>query len=305
MRIFCDVARQRSFSRGAELNGITQSAASQRIRALEEELGVELIDRSCRPLRLTPAGRIYYRGCRRILAQYEALKRQITDVAQPLRGRVTVAAIYSSDIALLNEIKESFETLHDGTHIQIRYLRPESVADQVRTGDADFGILSYPDRWRGMDSVVWRDEPMALVCRAGHRLTQRDGGIDMPELSDYEFVGLEPHLPISREILAYLRRQGVEPRIVSTFDNIDTIKTCLAGTDAIALLPERTVRGEIERGILVSFELKPTLARPVGIIHRRDRETSPLVTAFIDYLLKYMPSGSEAPEERALVAVAN
>jgi DNA-binding transcriptional LysR family regulator len=305
IRLFCDVARQRSFSQGAELNGVTQSAASQRIRALEEELGVELIDRSHRPLRLTPAGQIYYRGCRRILAEYEALKRQLPNAMLPLRGRVTAAAIYSADIALLNEIKADFEQAHPEARVQIRYLQPEAISEQVRSDACDFGILSYPDRWRGFESIVWRDETMVLACRADHALARRRSGLTVADIAGCEMAGFEANLPISREVSAYLRRQGVDPKSVSTFDNIDTIKTYLTGTDAVAILPERTVRHEVDRGVLAAYSLEPKLVRPVGIIHRRDSELSPLAQAFIEHLLAYKPPESEAPMARSLVAVAS
>lgn len=305
IRLFCDVARLRSFSRGAELNGVTQPAASQRIRALEEELGVELIDRSHRPLRLTPAGRVYYRGCRQILARYEALKRQITAGGErPLRGQVTAAAIYSADMALLHRLRAEFESANPQARVEIRYLRPESVVEEVRTDAADFGIISYPDRWRGMASILWRNEVMVLVARPDHPLARRTGPAVPVDLAGQEMVGFDPQLPISREVLAYLRRHGVEPKLVSTFDNIDTIKACLMGTDAVAILPARTVRQEVERNVLTAIELRPTLVRPVGIIYRRDRDLSPLAKSFIDTLLTHKQSGRNAPNERALIAVA-
>jgi DNA-binding transcriptional LysR family regulator len=67
IRLYADVARYRSFSEAAREHGITQSAASQRIRSLEDRLGVMLIDRSVRPLALTPAGEVYGRGCIELL----------------------------------------------------------------------------------------------------------------------------------------------------------------------------------------------------------------------------------------------
>ena len=64
LKIFRDVARERSITRGAELNGMSQSAASQHIQELERSLETELLDRRTRPLRLTPAGELYYNFCR-------------------------------------------------------------------------------------------------------------------------------------------------------------------------------------------------------------------------------------------------
>ena len=70
LKIFCDVVRTASFSRGAVENGISQSSASQAVQHLEERLGLKLIDRSKRPLVLTQAGKVYYEGCRDLVERY-------------------------------------------------------------------------------------------------------------------------------------------------------------------------------------------------------------------------------------------
>src|ERR1051325_1033651 len=131
-RLFCEVAQHRSVSRAAELHGVTQSAASQRLQALEKEIGARLIDRSTRPLSLTAAGELYFRGCRRILASYESLKRRVASAGNGhpgapgtddpgLRGEVTIAAIYSSGIDLLNQVKAAFERERPRATISITY----------------------------------------------------------------------------------------------------------------------------------------------------------------------------------------
>ena len=78
LKIFCDVARLRSFSRSAEVHNVTQSAASQAVHQLESRLGVTLIDRSRRPWTLTPAGKQFYDGCRGLIDQYGALERRVS-----------------------------------------------------------------------------------------------------------------------------------------------------------------------------------------------------------------------------------
>jgi DNA-binding transcriptional LysR family regulator len=299
LRIFCDVARLRSFSRAAELHDVTQSAVSQRLRSLEEELGVQLIDRSRRPLELTAEGLAYYRGCRRILARYDELTHQITGLAAaPEGGEVSIAAIYSSDMVRLNHVRSDFQAAHPQARVRINYLHPDDVYERVRQGECDFGIVSYPERLRDMESIRLREEVMVLVCAARHRLAGRTR-VRASDLAGEALVGFDPHLPISRAIVSYLRGHGVQPEIVHSFDNVDTIKAAVASSDGVALLPERTVRTEVELGVLSSVSLKPTLIRPVGIIHRRGQEFSPLVRSFIAFLLSYERSASKAPIERA------
>src|SRR3954447_1926509 len=96
LKVFCDVARHRSFSLAAQANRVTQSAASQVVSQLEKRMGgAQLIDRSTRPLQLTPLGQRYYEGCRELLDQYMELELSIRSAGAQLAGTVQVAAIYS------------------------------------------------------------------------------------------------------------------------------------------------------------------------------------------------------------------
>lgn len=286
IRIFCDVAQEGNFSRGAERNGITQSAASQRIRSLEDELGVELIDRSTRPCGLTAWGKVYYDGCREILERYERLEREVAGTASPLRGRINLASIYSADVAHLNELREAFKENHPQVGIQIHYLQPQAVHDWVQNEKCDLGILSYPDRWPDLGAIPLRDEEMVAVFRVGHRLSARVR-IGPADLDEERLIGFDSTLRISREIRSYLRRHGVHPVVESSFDNIDSIKAAVAETDGVGILPRRTVRVEVARGVLDTADLAPALMRPLALVHRRDRALSPPVDAWVAYLREH------------------
>ena len=300
VKVFCEVAAHRSFSRGARAAGVTQSAASQRVVALEREVGTQLVDRSTRPLRLTVAGEAYYRGCRELVDRYEQLCEQLTGNGSQVGGEVTIAAIYSAGINLLNRVKSDFEAEHPRTTIHVDYLQPEAVYERVRQGQCDFGILSYPQSWRGLASIPLREEVMAVVCRADHPLAQA-GGLDASDLAGQDMVGFDQNLPISGHIQRYLGRHGVRAAPVNSFDNIDTIKTYLADGGAVAILPQRTVRREVERGILAAVALRPQLVRPMGVVHPRLSEFRPLAKVVIEYLLNHQ---SDAPSPTAAARTA-
>ncbi|MSR22065.1 MAG: LysR family transcriptional regulator [Gemmatimonadetes bacterium] len=295
IKLFCDVAQHGNFSKGAEVNGITQSAASQRIRGLEEDIGVELIDRSTRPCGLTSLGKIYYEGCKEILDRYERLQREVAGSWGPLRGTVNVASIYSADVAHLNDTREGFHKLHPDVKVQIQYLQPQGVQDSVRQGKSDFGILSYPDdRSPDLALIPFRDERMVAVFRPGHRLQGRVR-VRPSDLADEPLIGFDANLRISREIRSYLRRHGVQPTMESSFDNIDTIKAAVSETDGVGILPQRTVRVEVARGVLATAELHPALVRPLALVHRRDRAFSPIVDTFMRYLREHDLPASGVP----------
>src|SRR6516225_7762630 len=95
VEIFCEVAQRRSFSKGAKVQDVSQSSASQAVSHLEKRLGAQLIDRSKRPLELTPAGQVYFDGCRELLERFRAVEDRVQAIADRVAGPVRIAAIYS------------------------------------------------------------------------------------------------------------------------------------------------------------------------------------------------------------------
>ena len=98
LEVFCEVVRRQSFSRGAATCGISQSAASQLVAHLEEELGFQLIDRRHRPLEPTAEGTRYHEGCQELLYNHRALLDEIRRHQKALADTVRVASIYSAGL---------------------------------------------------------------------------------------------------------------------------------------------------------------------------------------------------------------
>ncbi len=291
IRLLCEVAACRSFSLAASRHGVTQSAASQRIGRLEARLGVQLLDRSVRPLTLTPAGEAFVKGCRELVERYDVLERQVAGFRNHAAdGTVRVDAIYSAGIDLLNQIKDAFEHDHQGVKVIVNYRRPQEVYESVRDQACDIGILSYPKRWPEVSFIPLRNERMAVVCNPRHALAGRES-VEASELGQWTMVSFEPNLPVGRRIRKYLKDHGAQPRVTNMFDNIDTIKSAVAVTDDLAILPRRTAWREMLAGTLAVVELTPELVRPLGIIHHRAQTKAgaltPAAQAFVDYLLKH------------------
>lgn len=289
IQLFCDVAREHSVSGAAKQHGVTQSAASQRLMALERELGVKLIDRDTRPLRLTAAGELYWQGTEEILDHYEQLKRRIVQSSGEIRSTVRVAAIYSAGIDLLNRVVEQFETEHSEFRVRVDYLQPSIVHERVRDQHVDFGILSYPQQWRDLAAQPLREETMVVVCAAGHALAERTM-VTPPDLVGQSLVSFDSSLPIASQIGGYLRRNGGDPQSSHTFDNIDTIKSFIAHSREIAILPYRAVHREVEAGVLAAIDLEPVVSRPIAIVAPPHRQQSPAARTLIDTLVAAGPS---------------
>ena len=284
LRIFCDVADLRSFSRAAELHGITQSAVSQRIQHLEETFGTRLLDRSKRPFVLTPAGELVSREGRQLVARHDALARSVSRLDPGRQGAVRVHAIYSAGIALLNQLRTLFERQRPELAVEIEYEPPASVAEAARTGRCDFGIVSYPEQWPGLESRPLREERMCLACGAGHELAGARR-VHAADLDGRELIHFTHELPAARHIRSYLTGNGAEAVFAQRLDNIDTFKSMLQATDYAAILPVRTFRAEARAGLLVAVPLDPPLERPMGIVFAR-RRLRPAAEDFAAFLVE-------------------
>jgi DNA-binding transcriptional LysR family regulator len=305
LRLFCDVASLRSFSRAATLHGVTQSAVSQRIHQLEKKLGVALLDRSTRPPTLTPAGELFSSEAAEIVAHYDALVRRVGRLEGEVEGEVTVAAIYSAGIDLLHSLRDDFQHRHAGAEIHLEYKRPEQVDAAVREGACDFGIVSYPRRWQGVAVRPLRDERMSVVCSTSHPLAGRKR-IHARDLGAHSMIGFAPDLPVARQLRRYLKEHGVEPRFEQQLDNIDTLKSLLALSDSVAILPRRTVLREAAAGSLALIQLEPELNRPIGIISNRRRPPRRAALAFQDFLVEHAgPEDSRHEAEVAAMSMAS
>jgi DNA-binding transcriptional LysR family regulator len=295
LKVFCDVVRCRSFSQAAQANLLTQSAASQIVLQLEKRLGVQLIDRSTRPLQLTPLGQSYYEGCKDLVEQYTELEASIRRAHGELASAVQVAAIYSVGLGDMGQYVERFEKQQPGAVVHIEYLHPDRVYEKVLDGTADLGLVSFPRPSRKLTCLAWRDEPMVLTCAPSHPLA-RQPVIYPAQLIGQKFIGFDRELVIRREVDRFLREQDVLVEVELEFDNIENIKQAVEVSAGVALLPEPTLRREVEAGTLKAVPLAGCqLVRPLGIIHRRHHKLSANVLRFIDLLRQ---NGEPAPAGR-------
>jgi LysR family transcriptional regulator, transcriptional activator of the cysJI operon len=296
-KLFRDVAHARSLSRAAGMNGISQSAATQHIQELERRLGVQLLDRSTRPLGLTPGGKLYADLCRDVLRREEEFVAALDDIKDEAAGTVRIASIYSIGLSEMSRLREEFTCAFPAAQLHIEYLRPDKVYQAVLEDQADLGFISYPENRRELTVIPWRDERMTVVAYPSHPLAARDLLVPK-DLDGQDFISFDEEVIIRRELDRFFREHDVRISIVMQFDNIQSIKEAVLLESGISILPERTVQAEVEQGRLVSIPLDaPELVRPTAIIHRRKKKLTRAGRAFLDLV---MSSRMEA--EPALVS---
>ncbi len=292
LKVFCDLVDFRNFSKAARANGLSQPTVTRTVRELETRLGGQLIDRSKRPLQLTELGQAYYDGCKRLLEQYVELEGSLRHAHDARAATVRVAAIYSVGLGDMGLYIDRFQARFPHARVQMEYLHPDQVYQRVREGAADLGLLSFPARTRELAVLPWRDEEMVVACPPSHPLA-RLRSIPPARLDGEKYVAFDKGLVIRREVDRFLRRHGAAVDVLFEFDNIENIKKAVAVGAGVALLPEPTLRQELDAGALRARPLAGGgLVRPLGIIHRRQARLGHASLGLIDLLRENGTTGT-------------
>jgi DNA-binding transcriptional LysR family regulator len=284
LSLYCDVIRSGSFSLGAAAHRISQSAASQAVRQLEDELGAQLIDRTKRPFMVTPEGKKFFDACLTLLDGFDKAKAEISQQKTMVGGTVRVAVIYSVGLQDMGFYTQQFTTRYPQAKIRLAYLHPNAVVEAIINDEADLGILSFPIPHRSLMIIPWHDEPMVLACHRTHPLAKKRV-VSAKDLVDEKFVAFEKNLPIRKAIDKALRQRGGKIDPAMEFDNIETIKQAIVINSGVSILPRPSISREIENGLVAAVPLDmPELVRPIGIIHRRQKLLTATAAKFLEFL---------------------
>lgn len=242
LRTFVAVADQLSFTRAAERLGISQQAVSRGVRALEDEVGVVLLERTTREVRVTAAGAALVEEAHDLLSRAEAAVARVRSVDDGLSGTIAVGvtpAIGHADrIAVVAALRAGRPELR----VALRDVRPAQLRPLLRAGELDIAL----SRARGLDDPAiaarpLRPTPMVLCVATGHRLA-RETEI-LPELLDGErlLVASPVGTPYTDLLIARLGEAGadvvpVEAHVTGGGEILGE----LAGTDTVALMPRDT-----------------------------------------------------------------
>jgi DNA-binding transcriptional LysR family regulator len=288
LRIFVDLAETKSFSKTAERNFVSQSAVSQRIRALEREFGHTLVERGKgRPgATFTDAGARLLAGARDLLARADSLKREMAELSGEVAGTLRVATVYSIGLHALPASFSAFLAEYPQVNLHLEYLRTDRIYEALLSGAIDLGIVACPRATPQIEVVPLHEEPMVLIAPPDHPLAAQEA-VSLADLQNAPFVAFDPDIPTRKITDDLLRARGVAVDIVQAFDNIETIKRVVEIGLGIALVPEPTVGREVRDGTLAARRLAgERFVRPTGIVLRKGRVRSNAVNRFIDTLLR-------------------
>ena len=280
LEVFLAVAKEGRFSRAAEKLYRTQSAVSQSIRKLEDEIGEPLFDRSSREGVLTDAGRVLQEYAERLLNLRSDAQEALVELRELQKGKLAIAANEFTALYLL-PVLAKFRRLHPMIRITVRRSLGSHIPDDVLRHNAELGVLTYDPQERQLcATVVYLDE-LIFVVPPGHPLaTARQ--VSIRQLGAESFVAHNVASPYREKVIQAFKRHKTPLHMDIELPTLQAIKRFVAMGNGVALLPEISVENELARGELVRIPVRELrLHRKLRLIYRKSASLSHAAKAFL------------------------
>ncbi|MCG8529019.1 MAG: LysR family transcriptional regulator [Opitutales bacterium] len=283
-KIFADLVQSKSFSQAAKINGITQSAVSQQLRAMENHFKILIVDRSQKQFKLTNEGKKLHEAAKEILNLYERLDCELQEMKKVISGNIRVSTIYSVGLHELPPYMKKFIQKFPTVNVHLEYRRSNLVYDDVLHNVVDLGIIAYPAKNRELEYIPFLEDELVVICSPEHSLASGES-VRLDELANHQYIGFDNDIPTRKATDQIFRDAKINILPVMEFDNIETVKRAVEINAGVAIVPKGTVKQETEKGLLVAREFKEKrFLRPIYIIHRKGRVLTPAMEKFISLL---------------------
>jgi DNA-binding transcriptional LysR family regulator len=243
LRALQAVAQAGSFSGAAEALNYTQPAVSKSIAALERELGAVLVERDCRPVRLTDAGAALVHHADEVFARLALARSEIDAIAQANGGTVSVGTFGSAAAAFVVDALCEFRKRHPGVHVSIVEGMPSALVRRLRAGEVDLAVVfDFPaageDIGAGLELHHLLDQPFDIVLPRSHPLagTTRVRPVDLAH-DDWLLQDFGPQSPTLRLIARMCAAAGFEPRVAFRVNDCQVILAMVAAGEGVSILP--------------------------------------------------------------------
>jgi DNA-binding transcriptional LysR family regulator len=284
LKIFCDLADARSFSKTADKHLLSQSAVSQQLAQLELAHKCQFITRRKRPIELTAAGQLFYKTAKDILERYDQFKSELSSLSTTSVTRINVAAIFSIGMHSLPDYVKKFMIRYPNVHVHVEYLSADRIYELVLNGEIDIGLVAVPKKDKRLEVYDFEDEVLVLACSPKHPLAS-ESEVDIHKVQFERFIAFEKEVPTRVWIDNLLSRYNTVVSPVMEFDNIETVKRAVEINAGVSILPQSAIVLEVANGTLKAVPLSnERFVRPTGIIVRKGRTLSAAARHLIESL---------------------
>jgi len=288
MEVFCKIVELKSFTRAGEALSLAQPTVSEHIRALETTLGEKLLDRFKGEVLPTPVGRVFYQYAKSMVQTRDEAFQAVDQFRSKLAGQLHLAASSIPGTYILPRIIGSFKIAHPEGRIALQISDTSGTAEAVADGRVDAGLVGA--RWRhpklSFEEVI--SDELMLVVSSEHRWAVENNIIGPDELAREPFVLREAGSGTRMVTKQVMEEHGLNIghlNVVAEMGSTESVKQSVKDGLGASIISARAVSGELLRGTLVAIKIRDiTFERSLYLIQRKNRQSSPLCSAFINHV---------------------
>ena len=294
LETFLEVARLCSFSRAAERRFRTQPAISSQIRALEEEVGAKLLDRSGGKVSMTVSGKIFQKWAEQILDSRKAVLTAIAEAERVPRGEIVVGANEGTCLHILPEVFAEFKKQYPTVAVGIKRADYARILESVVDNSVDFGVVSLPVADNRLTVVLIHRDELVIITPPRHILAK----LKTATIADVaKFPLLVPKAGHTRDALESLfHERKLRPQYSMELDSSELLKRFVAADVGVGFIARSNVQEDVLAGTLAVINIADAqIRRDLALVFRKDKALSRAALAFMKIAVKLKPAALAAP----------
>ncbi len=284
---FCKVIEFKSFTRAAKAMLLSQPTVSEHIRFLENELGEKLLERQGREVEPTPVGAVLYGYARKILQTRREAIQAVEQFSGRLAGRIAIGCGTIPGTYILPELVGSFHKKYPAIKTTLRINSSRLIAEEVLGGNLEIGVVGAKWNEPGLSWNRMFSDELILAAYPGHRWSAKVA-VSLAEIVREPIIVRERGSGTRKVFSRILVEKGFREQDLQEVAEIGStaaVKEAVKAGIGVAIVSRRAVSDEIQCGRLISIAIKDQkLKRPFYLIQRKNRELSPVISAFLEYM---------------------
>jgi len=293
LKVFCSVARTLNFSRAAEENFITQSAVSRIIKNLEDDLEVQLINRQRGKVSLTAIGKQFLLRAEEILQHYAVTVKEVDELANSVRGRLSVGTSTTVGRYVFPDILFSFQSRFPQVRIHHLIQNSRGILEALLAGDIEIGIVEDTVFYPGVITETYCEDELVIVVHPRHPwATQKE--IRPEDLLEQPYIRREKGSGTRRLLENRLGDLGMDfskLNVVMTTASPELVVQAVERGLGVTCVSAWVVRENLARGTLKAIPFRgDPLKRDFMIIRQKQELYSHVAETFLGFLREFPPS---------------
>ncbi|HLW85645.1 MAG TPA: LysR family transcriptional regulator [Candidatus Sulfotelmatobacter sp.] len=294
LETFLEVARHASFSRAAEKRFRTQPAISSQIRALEEEVGAKLFDRSGGKVSLTAGGKAFQKYVEETLDARKTMLVNIAEMERVPRGEIIVGANEGTCLHILPEVFADFKKQYPDVSVNIKRSDYAGILESVIDNSVDFGVVSLPVTDNRLTVVLIHRDELVIIVPPSHPLGKMKSA---PIAEAAKFPLVVPKVGHTRDSLEELfHERRLKPNYTMELDSSELLKRFVAAGVGVGFIARSNVVEDVRARSLSAIAIADAqIRRDLALVFRKDKALSRAALAFIDIAVKHKSTDELVP----------